>query len=152
MSLKRKRSSESASPPTANASSPSVSSRDTSPVTLPHTFRLDTRMTRPIIPSSPRETPHANSWGLNTSNLHSRTQKRLRNNRPPESEQQPMISSSPLLGLLNPFHAHPNYHNHTHTLLLLLLHVNRHSINSGRYPRRLSQHLATLVGKGVLGM
>lgn len=88
MSLKRKRSSETASPSTANASSPSVSPRDTSPATLPHTFRLDTRMIRPIIPSSPHKTCHASSWGPNISNLnlHSRTQKRLRNNRPPESE------------------------------------------------------------------
>ncbi|KAL8647097.1 MAG: hypothetical protein Q9210_005759, partial [Variospora velana] len=84
----RKRSFTTVSPSPASASSASLSSRDTSPVAFPYTFYHDTRMTGPVILSNLQDSRRTTSWGPDTSfaNLHSRTQKRLRNNRPPEAE------------------------------------------------------------------
>lgn len=87
MSLKRKRSSDNLSPSSSSACSYSMSSRDSSPIAFPYTFRHNTH-TIDTMPSPNMQTySPANGWLAGpTPNLHSRTKKRLRNNRPAESE------------------------------------------------------------------
>ncbi|KAL8807352.1 MAG: hypothetical protein Q9223_007797 [Gallowayella weberi] len=84
MSLKRKRSIDTFSPSSSTTSSLSPSSRNTSPIAFPHTSRP---YSHEVDASSPTDRLSMPLYPNHTSsNLHSRTKKRLRNNRPDDSE------------------------------------------------------------------